>query len=111
MIVISQGDTPVFDLTAQTGDGTGFDLTGAVFTSFIRAPNGAVSSFANSQHAANGDQVANPGKFTLTLLSTDTLGLAVGDNRELITMVAQGSSTIYFHGPNLLKILPNVPVQ
>ena len=111
MLIITQGDTAIFNLTAKSGDNTLVDLTGAVFTSYILGPLGVVKSFANSQHVANPDQINNRGQFTLTLSVTDTAALAIGEHKEVITKIVIGASTIYFHGVNILTVLPNIPEQ
>lgn len=109
MLKITQGDTADFNLTATLGDGTPFDLTGAVFTSFFRGPQGGVVSFPNSQHTANPDQVLFRGQFILSLSTDDTSSIPLGAHKELITRVVQESSVVYFHGPNLVTVLSEIP--
>jgi len=110
VLKISQGDTAVFQLTAKSA-GLPIDLTGAVFVSEIRGPGGEVKLFGNSQHTAAPNQTTNKGQFTLSLSVNDTLSLEVGQGKELITKIVQGANTTYFHGVNILTVLPNVPVQ
>lgn len=110
-VTITQGDTPTITLTAQTGSGTNFDLTGATFQTQILGPNGTIATFANSKHTADPDQTTNTGKFTLTLTAADTALIGVGVDREIVTKVTQGSSVTYFHGVKVLTVLPNKPVR
>lgn len=108
---ISQGDSVLFNLVAENGASIPFDLTGAVFTTEIRGPGGTVVSFPNSQHTANPNQIGFTGRFTLALSAADTSSLAIGIGREIVTKVVQGSSTIYFHGVNILTVLASVPIE
>lgn len=110
-LAFTQGDSVVFNLIAEDGDGNPIDLTGAVFTSYIRGPIGSVVSFPNAQHTANPDQVNFTGQFTLALTTTNTSGLEIGNNRQLLTKIVQSPGVTYFHGINLLNILAPVPIQ
>lgn len=110
-LFITIGDSVDFQFLAVTGLGVPFDLTGATFTTFIRGPLGTVVEFDNSAHTIAVNQVTNRGQFALALTEEDTEMLAPGADREVITQVVQGESTIYFHGVNLLNILVNVPVE
>ncbi len=108
-ISFSQGDTIVINLTATDGYGNPFNLTGATFQTQILGPNGqAIATFANSKHSIVS---ASLGTYTLTLSSTDTASCGLGSNKEIVTQVTQGSNVIYFHGPNLLQVLPAFPLQ
>jgi hypothetical protein len=110
VIKITQGDTAVLNLTATNGQGALVNLTGAVFTTQIKAADGTVKSFPNSQHTANPDQSGSgKGKFTLSLTIIDTDALAVGSNHEIVTKIVQGLSTIYYHGRNQLTVYQKTP--
>lgn len=111
MLKVTQGDTPTFQLTAQLGSGIPYDLTGAVFTTVMKGPNGIVVAFPNSQHTANPNQTTNKGQFTLALTAVDTNSLGIGQYKEIITKVVQGSVVTQFHGNGILTVLPAVPVQ
>lgn len=114
MLIITQGDSVVFNLTATDGNGLPVDITGGVLTTYIRGPDGIVVSFPNSQHSIK-NQTTNKGQFTLTLATGDTSGLAVGPDREVITKIVLGDDptigTTYYHGPAILTVLPPVPIQ
>ena len=110
-ITITQGDTPTLVLTAQTGSGANFDLTGASFQTQIMGLNGAIATFGNSKHTADPDQTTYTGKYTLTLTAADTQSILAGTDREVVTKVTQGSVVTYFHGRNLLTVLPAKPVR
>ncbi len=107
-LTITQGDTVTFNLTAKNA-GVAVDLTGAVFTTTIRGPGGVVRSFGNSQHTANPNQTAHRGEFTLALSAMDTASLVVFSGLEILTKIVIGSATVYFHGPDILTVLANVP--
>lgn len=107
---ITQGDgSVVFNFTA-VNNSLPVDLTGATFSTQIRGPGGTIKTFPNNQHTANPNQVANKGKFTLTLTKEDTDALALGVGHEVLTKVTISSVVIYYHGPDLLTVQPNVPV-
>ena len=91
-IRITQGEDAVLNLTATTGAGAAFDLSGATFTSYITGAKGSVNSFSNSKHAIVS---AAAGTFTLTLTETDTALISVGINKEILTKVVQGTTTTY----------------
>jgi hypothetical protein len=110
MIEFTQGDTATLDLTATNGNGTPVDLTAAVFTTSFRGTDGVVISFPNSQHTANPDQVNFKGQFSLALSSADTDSVPVGKNKEIVTKIVQGLSTIYYHGPSALNVLNKIPM-
>ena len=108
MIQFTQGDTALLNLNATDGSGNPIDITGAVFTTYIKGANGVIASFPNSQHTiVNGPQ----GQFQLALGAADTTNCGTGAGKEILTQAVQGSSTIYFRGPNLLTVHPPVPVQ
>jgi hypothetical protein len=108
MIEFTQGDTALINLTATDGQGNPFNITGSVFTTFIKGPNGVVASFPNSQHSIVN---AALGQFQLALATSDTANCGTGPNKEILTQIVQGSSTIYFRGPNLLVVNSPVPIQ
>lgn len=110
MIKFTQGDTADLLLTAQDGQGNPVDLTGATFTTYIRIANGAVVTFLNSQHTANPDQVNFKGQYTLSLSNTDTVGIPVGINKEIITLIVIGATQINYRGPNILTVASPIPV-
>ncbi len=108
MIVFTQGDTALLSLQATDGSGNPVNISGATFTTLIKGPNGVIASFPNSQHTI----VSAPdGTFTLALSTADTANCGLGDNKEIITKIVISSSTVYFHGPNTLNVLPPVPLQ
>lgn len=111
MLTITQGDTALFDFTATTGEGMPFDLTGATFTTLIRAVDGTNLIVPNDQHTANPDQVTFPGKFTMSLTTDNTMDLQLGPCHEIVTKVVQPSSVIQFHGPCILTVLQPFPIQ
>lgn len=108
MIIITQGDTAVLELTAENGDGDPVDITGATFTTYIKGPNGVVASFPNDQHEIID---AEAGRFNVELGSDDTEACGLGSNKEILTKIVQGSSTIYYRGIGVLQVNPPVPVQ
>lgn len=111
MITISQGDTVTLQLTAANGDGVEVDLTGATFTTQIRSPNGVLLTIPNADHTADPDQVANTGEFTISLTSAQTKALELGRDKEIVTKIVQGGSTIHYHAENILTVLNNFPVK
>lgn len=111
VMTITQGDTPTFTLTAQNGDGTNYDLTGAVFTTQILGKAGTIVTLANAAHTADADQTTNKGKFTLVLTAANTQALLLGPEHEIVTKVVQGSLVTYFHAPNILTVLPPRPTK
>ena len=108
MITFTQGDNAVLNLTATDGSGNPVNLTGASFTTLIKAQNTVVVSFPNSQHSIVS---AVNGTYTLTLSAMDTASCGLGGNKEIITAIVQAGATVYFHGPNMLSVLPPVPLQ
>jgi hypothetical protein len=110
MIEFTQGDTAVLNLTATDGNNVPIDLTGAVLTTTFRGQDGAVISFPNGQHTVNPDQLNFRGQFTLALTAINTAAVPVGKNKEIVTKVVLGATTIYYHGPGLLNVLPAIPV-
>lgn len=110
-LVVTQGDTVTFNLTASSGDGVLHDLTGATFSTKIIGNGGVVQTFANAKHAAAADQTADRGEFTLTLSASDTASLGVGKDKEIVTIVTQGSNVVYFHARKILDVLPADPIQ
>lgn len=112
MIQFTQGDTALLSLTATDGQGNPVDLTGAVFTTLIKGPNGqAIISFPNSQHTANPDQVGSRGKFVLALSTSGTASCGLGTDKEIITKIVISASTTYFRGVNILEVFPPIPLQ
>lgn len=114
-LAITQGDSAELPFTALGPDNLPVDLTGGVFTTYIRGPTGIVVSFDNSKHTPAPDQDANRGQFTVNLLTTDTAQLAIGGERQVITKVVMGdnpsTNTISYHGVGILDVLAPVPVQ
>ena len=108
MIEFTQGDTALINLTATDGQGNPFNITSAVFTTFIKGSNGVIASFPNSQHTIVN---AALGQFQLALGTGDTTNCGTGPSKEILTQIVQGASTVYFRGPNLLTVNPPVPVQ
>ncbi len=115
VLEFTQGDTPTLNLEANVGEDTPYDLTGAVFTSYLKStddtavpPN--ILTIPNAQHTADPDQAANRGKFTLALTAADTALIKAASGHELVTRVVQGGNTIYFHGRNLITVYKNTPV-
>lgn len=107
----SQGDNAILTLTAQDGNGNAINLTGATFSTQILGANGStlpIAVFGNSQHTITNSA---QGIFTLTLSATDTANCGLGTNKEVVTAITQSGNVIYFHGPNVLTVLPNVPIQ
>lgn len=107
---ITQGDTAVFNLVATLGPTASlFDLTAATFVTSITNADGTVATIPNGQHTANPDQVGAKGQFTLSLTSAQTLLLKTDKKKEIITQVTQGVNVAYFHGPQLLTVVQNIP--
>lgn len=110
MIKFTQGDTPTLTLTATTNCGVDkLDLTGATFESYFKGPNNTTITIPNSQHTADPDQVVNKGKYLLALTSGNTLAIAAGERKEIITKITIGGVITYFHGKNIVTVLPNTP--
>ncbi len=107
-LTLTQGDTALFALIAESNDGTLFDLSGSVFTGYIRGPQGDVEQFANAKFTAAADQTTNKGEFTFALTAADTNLLEPGRGKEIMVKVVQGPSTKYFRG-KLLDVLPSFP--
>lgn len=110
MIVITQGDSAILQLTAQDKDANPVPLTTATdFTTYMKGPNGVIVEFDNEQHEIVD---AAAGIYSLTLSSDDTGSIGLGLHKEIITrIVFSGGSTVYFHGFNVLTVLANVPLQ
>ena len=108
MISFTQGDTAVLNLTATDGNGNPIDLTSAVFTTYILGPGGVIASFPNGQHTIVS---ASAGTFTLSLGFADTDQCGVGNNKQILTKIVQGSSIVYLRGVNILNVNPPVPLQ
>lgn len=111
MLRISQGDAVIFRLTAKDGDGLRINLTGATFTTFIKGELGVIQSFPNDQHTVNPNQTTHRGEYELALSVSDTESLAVGNKKDVLTLVELAESTFYLHGNNILDVLPNVPLM
>lgn len=111
ILKFTQGDSLNLALLASLGPGILFDLTGAVFTTTFRGPTGLPISFPNSQHIANPDQVNHRGEYALVLSASDSASIPAGTNKEIVTKIVQGSSTIYFHGQGIGTILSSIPYQ
>ena len=108
-IQFTQGATAVLNLFATNGNGDPVDLTGAVFTTQVKGPNGEIATFDNSQHAIVGS--AANGNFTLTLSTDDTAECGLGRNKDIITKVVQGASINYYRGISILEVFPPEPNQ
>ena len=111
-VVFTQGDDTVLLLLATNDQGVPVDLPGASLSTQILGPNGAGQDvFPNSQHTVDPDQVANRGKFSLALSSTDTGNCGLGQHKQIITEALISGATTYFQGPNLLAVYADVPLQ
>ncbi len=110
MISFTQGDTAILNLTANTGTcpPTPMNITGATFTTYILGAAGVVEEFDNSQHAIVD---AAEGTFTLTLSAEDTAECGIGFEKDIITEVVQGGSTVYLHGIGILNVLSATPTR
>lgn len=111
MIKITQGDTATLNFTAEDGNGNPIDLTSAVFTTSVRGLQGAEISFPNSQHTANPDQINFRGQFSLALASSDTASIPNGINKEVVTEIVIGATTIFYRGENILTVYLQIPRQ
>lgn len=111
MIKITQGDTASIQLTATDGNNRPIDLTGASFSTSVLGDNGVAISFPNAQHTANPDQVLFKGQFTLALSSIDTMGIPVGINKEIITLIVIGLTQVNYRGPSALNVYSPIPVS
>lgn len=109
-LVITQGDTVTFQLTAFDDDDTEHDLTGASFTTTLKGQGGALVTVADSAHTEDPDQATNPGEFTMSLTAAQTLALSTGTGKEILTKVTQGSNIRYYRSSSL-TVKPNVPAQ
>lgn len=110
VIVFTQGDNAVLQLTATDGAGEPINLDGATFSTQIKSANGStVAVFGNSQHAI----VGNPldGTFSLTLSAANTQACGEGGDKEILTKITIGGQVVYFHGFNMLTVYPATPVQ
>jgi hypothetical protein len=111
-IIFTQGDDQI-TITMQLKDenNAGISLTGATFETKIK---GAVQTFVtipNDQHTADPDQTTNKGKFTMTMTAAQTGACKPGDTKEIVTKVVQSGVTIYYHGRDLLQVLPKTPID
>ena len=112
MIKFTQGDdNVVLDLTAALENGLRPDLTGAVFSTQVLGVNGVAITYPDGQHTADPDQVANRGKYTLTLAASDTSAIPAGTNKEIVTQISVGGQIIYYHGPGILTVLTSKPIK
>ncbi len=111
VITISQGDTPTFQFLAQNGQQRNIDLTGAAFTTSIIGELGDLVTIPDAQHTANADQVGHRGEYTMDVTAVQSSSMVIGENKEIVTRVVQGSSIVFLHGVNILTVLPNVPIQ
>lgn len=107
-IVITQGDTALLNLFAEDGNGGPINLTGATFTTYILSAGGVVASFPDDQHTITDAEL---GEFSLELSADDTTACGLGANKDIITRIVQGSSTIYYRGNGILTVYPPVPLQ
>jgi hypothetical protein len=82
-----------------------------VFTTYFLGYQGQVLQYDNAQHTADPDQVTNRGDFTLTLSSSDTALVPAGQYKEVVTKIVLLAKTVYYHGENLLTVLPAKPVR
>ena len=108
MIAFTQGDTATLQLTAQDGNGNPINISGATFTTYILGNEGIVATFPNSQHSIVS---ASNGQFTLALGTGDTTQCGSGNNKEILTKIVQGGSTVYYRGIGILTVYPPVPTQ
>lgn len=111
-IFLTQGDVATLQLKAVDVNAMPIDLSGATFTTSINGENGQpVQMFSNDQHTINPDQVNFRGQFSLALSSEDTNALGLGQHKEVVTVIAIGSTTVSFRGFNILAVLPPVPME
>lgn len=110
-INFTQGDSIVLNLLALDNEGDPVDLTGASLTTQMLGANivGPVI-FGPSQHNL-ADQSTNPGEFTLTLSTDDTVSVGLGEHKQILTQSAIAGAVTYFHGNNILTVYPPVPLQ
>lgn len=102
MIEITTGTTIPLSLTIP-----GVDLTGATFSTEIKATNG-YRVIPNSQHTADPDQVDNIGKLTFTLTAADYEAIGYGVAKEVVVTVTQGTQVVPYRG-HVLTIKPAHP--
>lgn len=111
MIEFTQGDSAVLNLTAVDANNNPIDLTGAAFVSAFRGPQGLGVFFDNSHHVANPDQVNFRGQYTLSLSTTETPTVPIGDEKGISTQITIGSSVVYYHGEGICNVLSPIPIQ
>lgn len=108
MIEITQGDQLSIQLQATSADGTPVDLSGATFVTQFLGPQGVVVSIPNGQHTVT--DMMN-GFYTVALQSSDTTAIGLGNAKDIISTITQGSSVITYRGIGILTVFPPVPQQ
>ena len=102
-ITITQNDAVTLSLSAKRGSAA-FDLTGASFETKLLKADGTEVTITDGSHTADPDQVANKGKFTLSLTQAQTIDLKIGKGQSILTKVTQGSTVVHFHGIGVLTV-------
>lgn len=111
VLVVSQGDAGIFNLTLVDGP-TNLPIAiapGATLESRIKGLTGDVV-FANASHTPDPDQVTNKGKFQFAYTRDESLLFKIDDGKEIITKLTQGSTVTQFHGTAILNVIDDVPV-
>lgn len=109
MIVFTQGDSAVLNLTATDGaTGNPIDITGASIVTQIKGTDGKSVSFPAGQHSVTNGPL---GKFTLTLSTSDTAKCGLGDHKEIVSTVTVGGQVVAYHGVGILQVLASAPKE
>lgn len=107
---LTQGDDITLNLKAIAGaDGDAVDLTGAVFTTYLKGADGSSVIIDDADHTADADQVTNPGVFTCRVSDTKSALLKIGAKKEIVTKVVIASDTIFFHGIEAMAVISASP--
>jgi len=108
----SQGDQVVLHFVATDGNGQPLNIWGATLTTKLKKADQTILDIPNSQHTIL-DQT-NPttvGQFLVSLLSSDSTQVGVGQQKDIVTDVDQGSTVVYCHGTGILNVFSNDPAQ
>lgn len=108
MLVFTQGDHVVLTLYARDKAGDLIDLTGATFETKIKGPSSNVT-LDDDSHAAAADQVADKGKFTLTITSAVSATVGLGAKKDIKTKITQSGNDTYVHGEGILTVKNPLP--